>query len=96
MELYEKTIYPTVLNSEFALFKEHDGKLYIKSDNVSAGGGPAMNALDYTQATIQSKTADSFEVVAPMLEIDGNGTPFTYKVIRQDGLWVLDSFASFS
>lgn len=87
--LLKSTIYPIILDGETPLFIENKGKLYF---NTNTGGGSAY-APDFARAKIVSKSENEFEVEVPITTIDNqNGIPFIYKVIKQDGNWVLDEF----
>lgn len=85
----KSAIYPIILDGETPLFIENKGKLYF---NTNTGGGSAY-APDFARAKVISKSENEFEVEVPITTIDNqNGIPFIYKVIKQDGNWVLDEF----
>lgn len=85
----KSTIYPIILDGETPLFIENKGYLYF---NTNTGGGSAY-APDFARAKVISKSENAFEVEVPITTIDNqNGNPFIYKVLKQDGNWVLDEF----
>ena len=83
--LLDNSLYPVLF--EVPVFVEHNGKLYF---NTGLGGG-MTDEPDFTRARVINKNADTFEIEMPM----ANGTIFTYKVVQQNGNWVLDSFFYF-
>ena len=92
LRLLEKSVYTWLIEGEYPLFIENDGKLYY---NKSTGAG-AGYASDFTRAKVANKSADSFEIEVPMATVDDEeGSIFVYKAIRQNGNWVLDSFYYF-
>jgi hypothetical protein len=85
--LLDKYIYPVLFEREVPLFVEYDGKLHYNADT----GGGMSAAPDFTRASVTNKSADTFEIEMPM----ANDAIFTYKVVQQNGNWVLDSFYVF-
>ena len=85
--LLDKYVYPGFFEREPPLFAEYDGKLYYDTD---AAGGMSSEP-DFTRAKVINKSADTFEIEMPM----ANGDIFTYKIVQQNGNWVLDSFYVF-
>lgn len=85
----KSNIYPIIIDGETPLFIENKGKLYF---NTNTGGGSAY-APDFARARVVSKSKNEFEIEVPITTIDNqNGEPFVYKVLKQDGNWVLDEF----
>jgi len=85
--LLDKYVYPGFFEGESPLFVEYDGKLHYRAD--AAGG--MRSEPDFARAKVINKSADVFEIEMPM----ANGEIFTYKVVQQNGNWVLDSFFYF-
>ena len=92
INLLGKSVYPWLIEGDYPLFIENDGKLYY---NKSTGAG-AGYAPDFTRAKVTNKSADSFEIEVPMTTVDDEeGSIFVYKAVEQNGNWVLDSFYYF-
>ena len=85
-EYSEGKIYPLLFEGDLPLFVEVDGKLY----NNANTGGALTYYPDFTRAKVTSKTADGFDVEVPITYIDDpEGKPYIYKIVLQDGKWLL-------
>ena len=86
--LLSKAVYPWVIEGDTPLFVENDGKLYF---NKNTGGGVGF-AADFTRANVTAKSENAFEIGVPMITADDSeGEIFIYKIVQQNGKWVLDS-----
>ena len=83
------TVYPIFLEGDWPLFIEEDGKLFF---NTQAGAGIG-EAPDFAGAKVVSTSADAFEIEVAMIGPGSDvGIPFTYRMVKQNGYWVLDNF----
>lgn len=90
--LLQEHVCPTFLECRDPLFLEEDGQLYINNQ----AGGVSGAVPDFTRDVVITKTADSFEIEVPLTTPnDQTGMPYIFKVINQDGYWVLDTFFYF-
>lgn len=91
-EFLSANVYPDLIEGDYPLFTEKDGKLYY---NKNTGGGYPF-APDFTRANVTSNEAEAFEIEVPMTEAgDEEGKMFAFKAVRQNGNWVLDNFYSY-
>ena len=85
-------VYPALIENDYSLFTENDGKLYYNKNT----GGAYPFVPDFTRANVTSNDVVSFEIEVPMQEADDTeGKIFIFKVVRQHENWVLDSFHYF-
>lgn len=90
----ESFIYPTFIEGDFPLYVEVNGKLFY----TASSGEYSVIVPDFTRAEVKSKSESSFEIEVPMIvpvDPDWEEETFVYKVIQQNGNWVLDNLYSY-
>lgn len=87
----DKHVYPYFTEGDTPIIVERDNRLYM----VSGGIGNSLTP-NYSKATAQASSPDAFEVMVPMvLPDDSIDSTFTFKVVKERGIWVLDTFIFF-
>ena len=91
-ELLTNRVYPILFEGDYHVFTEVDGALYINAD----GDYITSFGVDYARAVVIEKTADSFVIEVPMISLwNPDGDIFQYKVVKQNGNWVLNDHFHF-
>ncbi len=87
-DMLNHIVYPIFFNEEHPIVIESEGSLYYDYDRGFGIG----HTPDFDRAVISNKGSDWFEVTVPIVTIDDEvGIPYTYKIVKENGNWVMDN-----